>query len=279
MKMPNETKPYHTLPFAVSRQLVADAGRLARRRSLIHGLVEFDVTHPRALIHQHKAKTGETLSFTGFLVSCLAKAIEAHPMTHAHLSWRNQLVVYDDVDVVTLIEPEAGAQAFPHIIRAANRKTFRQIHDEIRAIQTRPAKSDQQSGRLARWGPYVPTFIRMLFYRVLMMNPHWLKKYAGTVIVTAVGMFAHGTGWGLGYAPFHTLSITVGSIAERPVLAQDQIGLHEYLCLTITFDHLVVDGAPAARFAEAFKKLVESGYGLDSETIPVPPQPLTTAWP
>lgn len=36
----------------------------------------------------------------------------------------------------------------------------------------------------------------------------------------------------------------------------------DQLCLTISFDHNVVDGAPAARFTERLKGLVESGYGL-----------------
>ena len=31
---------------------------------------------------------------------------------------------------------------------------------------------------------------------------------------------------------------------------------------TATFDHDIVDGAPAARFAQALKELIENGYGL-----------------
>ncbi len=260
-----DERDYHFLPSPAARQIVADAGWLARRRSLIHGLLEFDVTQARDFIHQHKARTGETLSFTAFLVECLAKAVEANPLVHAHRNWRKQLIAFDDVDVVTLVEPEPGAYAFPHIVRAANRKSFREIHDEIRAMQAEPAKSVQKAGRLARWGPSMPGFIRMLFYRALLMNPHWLKKYAGTVVVTAVGMFGRGGGWGFGFAPFHTLMLTVGGIAEKPALVDGQLVQHEYLCLTLSLDHLVIDGAPAARFARCFKELVESRYGLCSE--------------
>lgn len=149
-EMAHDNNGYHVLPFPASRQIVIDAGRLGSRRNFVHGLLEFDVTQAREHIREHKAKTGESLSFTAFLVGCPAQAIAAHPLLHAHRNWHSQLILFDDVDVVTLIEPEAGAFAFPHIIRAANRKPFREIHDEIRVMQAEPAKSDQKAGRLAR---------------------------------------------------------------------------------------------------------------------------------
>jgi pyruvate/2-oxoglutarate dehydrogenase complex dihydrolipoamide acyltransferase (E2) component len=259
-----ENKDYHILPFPAQRQLAVDAGRLHRRRNLIHGLLEFDVTNAREFIRQHKSRTGEALSFTAFLVGCLAQAVAAHPRLHAHRNWRNQLIVFDDVDIVILIEPEPDASPFPHIVRAANRKSFHEIHNEIRAIQAEPAKSNQKAGQLARWGPRLPSFVRTLFYRVMLLNPHWLKKVGGTVVVTAVGMFAGGGGWGFGFTPFHTLALTVGGIAEKPVARNGHILLHEFLCVTMSIDHDVVDGAPAARFGQCFRELVESGYGLCS---------------
>jgi hypothetical protein len=33
--------------------------------------------------------------------------------------------------------------------------------------------------------------------------------------------------------------------------------------MTLCFDHDIIDGAPAARFASRFKELIECGYGLD----------------
>jgi len=34
----------------------------------------------------------------------------------------------------------------------------------------------------------------------------------------------------------------------------------------MSFDHSIVDGAPAARFTGRLKGLIESGYGLDDST-------------
>ena len=97
------------------------------------------------------------------------------------------------------------------------------------------------------------------------MHPPWLKQVAGTVIVTSVGMFVKGGGWGFGFLPVHTLGLTIGGIAEKPALVNGELVVREYLCLTISLDHDIVDGAPAARFAQCFKELVESGYGLCDE--------------
>ncbi|HTP08136.1 MAG TPA: 2-oxo acid dehydrogenase subunit E2, partial [Anaerolineae bacterium] len=153
--------------------------------------------------------------------------------------------------------------AIPHVIRAANRKSFREIHDEIRAVQTRPARSEQRSSPLMRMAPYLPSVFRKMFYWWLFKNPVRLKRYSGTCTVTSVGMFGRGSGWGLTFLPMHTLGLTVGGIAEKPGVINGRIEIREYLDLTITFDHDVVDGAPAARFAQRLKELLESSYGLE----------------
>ena len=41
--------------------------------------------------------------------------------------------------------------------------------------------------------------------------------------------------------------------------------------LTVSFDHNVIDGAPAARFTQRLKELIESGYGLEDFIVePMP---------
>jgi pyruvate/2-oxoglutarate dehydrogenase complex dihydrolipoamide acyltransferase (E2) component len=82
------------------------------------------------------------------------------------------------------------------------------------------------------------------------------KKYGGTV-----GMFGRGLGWAI---PFndHTLDITLGGIAAKPSVMDGQLATREYLCMTLSFDHTIIDGAPAARFTQRLKDLIESGYGL-----------------
>jgi hypothetical protein len=83
----------HTsLQYPRNRLLMVDGGRMGRQKHTVHGLVEFDVTQARQAIRQHKVQTGETLSFTAFVVACLGKAIDMNKHMHAYRNWRNQMV-------------------------------------------------------------------------------------------------------------------------------------------------------------------------------------------
>ena len=49
---------------------------LTARPHAMYGLLEVDVTHARRVMAEQKARTGEALSFTGFLAFCMARAID-----------------------------------------------------------------------------------------------------------------------------------------------------------------------------------------------------------
>ena len=221
-----------------------------------------DVTHVRQSIREHKDKTGETLSFTAFVMSCLGKAVDANKHMQAYRTWREKLVLFEDVDVNTMFEVEVNGRKIirPHIIRGANRKSFREIHDEIRAFQ-----QEHEGGREAGfidWFVLLPAFIRRFFLGFMFKSPRMLKEMNGTVSLTAVGMFGNGAGWGIPVSN-HTLQVTLGGIAEKPALVNGQLENREYLCVTISFDHDIVDGAPAARFTQQLKEFIEGGYDPD----------------
>jgi len=74
-------------------------------------------------------------------------------------------------------------------------------------------------------------------------------------------MFGKGSGWGIPIAG-HTLMLTLGGVASKPGVVQGQIAIREYLSLTLSFDHDIIDGAPEARFTQRLKDLIESGFGL-----------------
>ena len=249
------------LPYPRSRQLMADGGRMGLRKHTVHGLTEFDVTRIREAMRQHKNQTGETLSFSAFILACLGKAIDSDKHMHAYRNWRNQLVIFADVDVNMLFEVEvAGKKSIrPHIIRAVNKKDFRALHDEIRAFQNQHASS--QESKFIDWFVRLPGFLRRLFLWALFKNPNLLKDYYGTVLVSSIGMFGKGNGWGIP-VPNHSLQLTLGGIGEKPGGVNHRVEVREYLSVTISFDHDVIDGAPAARFVDRLKNLIESGYGL-----------------
>jgi pyruvate/2-oxoglutarate dehydrogenase complex dihydrolipoamide acyltransferase (E2) component len=68
-------------------------------------------------------------------------------------------------------------------------------------------------------------------------------------------------GWGLTFLPMHTLGITLGGIHRKPVVVggenNDEIAVRDVLCITVAFDHDLVDGAPGARFASNLIDAIE----------------------
>jgi pyruvate/2-oxoglutarate dehydrogenase complex dihydrolipoamide acyltransferase (E2) component len=134
---------FQEVPYPKYWRFAAAADRSVCRTPMIHGLLEVDVTMPRAILREHKSMTGETLSFTAFLIVCLAKAVDRCKAVQAIRWGGKHLVLFEDVDVCTRIERDVAGQKYvvPYIIRAANHKTFRQSHDEIRAAQRADAQS------------------------------------------------------------------------------------------------------------------------------------------
>jgi pyruvate/2-oxoglutarate dehydrogenase complex dihydrolipoamide acyltransferase (E2) component len=79
--------------------------------------------------------------------------------------------------------------------------------------------------------------------------------------MSAIGMFGPGGGWGIPIAP-PTLMITVGGIATKPRYVDGRLQPREMLDVTISVDHDLVDGAPAACSPTA--DLVQCADGLRS---------------
>lgn len=255
------------VPYPTIRQWTAAAYRSVRSKPMIHGLFEADVTTPRSYLREHEAKTGETLSFTAFLTTCLAKAVDEHKAMQAVRKGRKHLVIFDDVDVWIPIEHDATGhkQPLPHIVRAANRKPFRAIHDEIRAAKLADVEHAVKGPRFlpaALFGPSI-----WLFWRIARANPSYLKKSGGTIGLTSVGMFGKGAGWGVPPPSPTPLLLTVGGILEKQIVVGGRVTTREFLSLTISVDHDIVDGAPAARFTRRLKELIESGYGLVDSAV------------
>lgn len=253
---------FEVRPFPRSRHDIVDALEVGVRRHMVHAILEFDVTDALEIIRAQAAGSPGRLSFTAFIVASLARAIDEDKRLHAYRDWRNRLVLFDDVDVVTLIESEVDGVAIPHVIRAANRRSPREIHDEIHRVKSRPSASTQRSGALMRLSRFTPGVLRRMFFRALRLDPKSLKRTAGTTLVTSVGMFGLGRGWAVGIVPLHTLGLTVGSITRNPGLIDGRVEPRDTLALTASIDHDLIDGAPAARFVKRFREIVEGAEVL-----------------
>ena len=50
----------------------------------------------------------------------------------------------------------------------------------------------------------------------------------------------------------------VGRIRRRPVVRGDEVVARDQITLSLTFDHRIVDGAPAARFLQSLSQAIEN---------------------
>ena len=237
---------FETRPFLKIRHAYGDLLAAARSKDIIHGLIEVDVTDARRVI-DHRRESGEDISFTAYLLYVIGRAVDEDRSLHAYRR-RNRLVVFDEVDANTQIEAAVDGQPVVKsiIVRAINRKTVAALTAEIRAEQDPTPLSD----RRYRWGlAYLslPRPVRRLFWRILLRRPDLFKLLGGTIAVSSVGMFGPAGGWGIPVSPA-TLSITIGGLATKPRYVDGSLQARELLDLTISVDHAIVDGAPAARF-------------------------------
>jgi pyruvate/2-oxoglutarate dehydrogenase complex dihydrolipoamide acyltransferase (E2) component len=254
----------HVVDLTPGRRAWLNALDLGGPAHRMYGLVEVDVTVARERIAAEKERTGVTLSFTGFLIGCLARAVSEHKQVQAYRKGRRQLVIFDDVDVGMLIEHREGLMA--HVVRRADHLTCREIHEEIRAVQASDAPPARGMPPWLRrtlslpW-PLAP-LVRAGLRAMGRNDPSTFTEMSGTTFISAVGMFGKGhSGWAISPTP-HSLSVFVGGVARKPTVIGDQIVPRDLLDLTLLFDHDVVDGAPAARFTARLIELIEAGHGL-----------------
>lgn len=257
--------------FPSSRQATFDVGYIGLRKHHMKALIELDVTEARELIRQYRRQNKGELSFTAWMLKCIAQAISENKTVHAVRKGKNRLVIFNDIDISIVIEKELRGEKIPLplVIRKVNEKTLKDIHEEIKSAKDQVV-ADEQDYLLGenkfKWAMkfYVslPQFLRLFIWkRFILRNPLLMKKMSGTVVVTSLGMMGNVRGWAI---PVSLLPIcfAMGSIVKKPGVVKKQIAIREYLYMTILIDHDVVDGAPAARFVSRLTELVENGYGL-----------------
>lgn len=227
--------------------------------SPIHGLIEVDVTRAVRILEK------SDISFAGFVVATVARAVALHPEVHAYRDWLGRIVVHRYVDATTLIEVGTDEGSFPlaHLIRDADRRGVAAISDEIRSVQQNPWGT-VEGRRLERFAPLAGRLpgLAWIVYQVMSRSTR-MRAIAGTVAVSSVGMFGAGSGHGIGFPTVLSLSVLVGGRTRKPVVQDEGVTVGDVLDLTVTFDHNTVDGAPAARFVAELRRLLTTAEVLD----------------
>ncbi|KQY21215.1 hypothetical protein ASD16_17990 [Cellulomonas sp. Root485] len=220
----------------------------------MHALLELDVTTPTALI----AASDPHVSWTAFVIASVARAVAMHPEVNARKAG-NAIVSFDRVDIGATVERNwQGRTVLDAVLVAdADQQSCSAISQTLQRAKYGPGEQQRPSGltgALIR----LPGPLRRTAIRVAATRPAIAATFGPAVGVTSIGMFAGGWGWAIPLAPL-TVIATVGRIADRAVVRDGMVVVRPMLPLTLSFDHAVIDGAPAARFTRTLSTLIETG--------------------
>jgi pyruvate dehydrogenase E2 component (dihydrolipoamide acetyltransferase) len=170
------------------------------------------------------------ISYSDLLVKIVATALRSYPAINATLVG-NQIRLLSDINVGVAVDSESGLLV--PVIRGADRKSILEIARDSRDLIGR-----------ARSGASLPDDL-----------------CGGTFTITNLGTFGIDA-----FTPIINLPecaiLGVGRIREKPVAREGAVVIRSMVWLSLTFDHRLVDGAPAARFLEYVAGLAERPCAL-----------------
>jgi pyruvate dehydrogenase E2 component (dihydrolipoamide acetyltransferase) len=235
--LPAETRTAETVPVSGVRRIIAErmaASHTATARVTL--VTEADVTALVETREQLKASVTEEWGFapgySDLLGLVVARALREFPYMNARLDSSGESIEqFKYVNLGMAVDTERGLLV--PVIRDADTKGLRALGAEFRTLVER-----------ARSGQSLPDDLS-----------------GGTFTITNLGMYDIDA-----FTPIINLPeaaiLGVGRIQPKPVVRGDEIVARDMWTLSLTFDHRLVDGAPAARFLQRIKMLVENPYLL-----------------
>jgi pyruvate dehydrogenase E2 component (dihydrolipoamide acetyltransferase) len=218
-------------PLAGLRAIVAE--RLSsswQERPHVSLTTEADATNLISARQQAMAETGAKVSYDALLVALVARALYEHPHVNVRLTERG-IEHLSQVNVGVAVDTERGLVV--PVVRNAAVKSLPQIQQTLGELVER-----------ALAGRSLPDDLT-----------------GGTFTITNLGMFEIDA-----FSPIinppESAILGVGRIVAKPVAVERQVVVRDMVTLSLSFDHRLVDGAPAARFLQRLKKLVERPFAL-----------------
>jgi pyruvate dehydrogenase E2 component (dihydrolipoamide acetyltransferase) len=187
-----------------------------------------DATNLVNLRGQFKAVAGEgpVPSYTDFLVKLAAVALQKHPLLAAR--WTDDgLVRAARIDIGVAVDTDAGLLV--PVIRDVRTLGLSAVAAQMRTLIDR-----------ARAGTLPAAEMRGGCFTITNLGRFGIDAF--TPIIN----------------PPECAVLGVGRIERRPVMNGDAVVGREVVVLSLTFDHRIVDGAPAARFLQTLAQCVEN---------------------
>jgi pyruvate dehydrogenase E2 component (dihydrolipoamide acetyltransferase) len=223
------------IPLKGVRGIIAERmGTSVHTTARVTLMMEVDATELVVFRERIKTKVANTWSFVpgynDILALIVAKALKKFPYMNARLA-PDAIELMGHVNIGMAVDTERGLLV--PVIRDVDQKSMQQFGSEFRQLVER-----------ARNGRSLPDDLS-----------------GGTFTITNLGMYDVDA-----FTPVINLPecaiLGIGRIAPKPVARDNAVVIRQMWTLSLVFDHRLVDGAPAARFLQYIKELIEEPYLL-----------------
>lgn len=234
----------------------------------MHALIELDITDIRQKLRLQR-KAGQNVTFFGFILFSIAKTIDENKELN-HIRRGKKLYNFDEIDIDIPIELELNGILTPrkYIVKNAAKKTSFEISQEIEQAKKNwkeegnAGNEDKWAQRWIKFSTICPKWLFKLIAKQFSKNPFMLKNGFGTTYVSSIGGFSDVSGFIIPFfaGQYRPLAFAIGNTTKKPGIVGSEIKIREYLSMTVTINHDLVDGAPAARFIKRLKQRIEGNF-------------------
>lgn len=172
------------------------------------------------------------VSYTAIIVGAVAKALTENPTINSTFEGE-RIKVFEDVNIGVAVASEQGLVV--PVIHNADKKTLKEIDFAIKDLTAKA-----RGGKLKRE-----------------------ELSGGTFTVSNLGMYEVEFFTPI-INPPEAAILGVGKIVEKPVVVDGKIEAKPFITLSLSYDHRIVDGAPAAVFLQKVKRYIESPDSLEA---------------
>jgi len=226
-----EGRPGETVQAGKMRRAIADnMGRSARTVARVVHFAEVDMT--RAVNYREENKesfkkdVGAGLSYNVILVKATALAMREDPALNCSFEG-DAIRKHGDVNIGLAVALDEGLITVS--IKNADKKDLPAIAKDADALIEK-----------ARTGKYQVDDVTGSSITVSTLGAYDIDCFTPIINLPEAAI------------------IGVGSIVKKPIVRDDMIGIAPIMKLSLSFDHRLVDGAPAAKFLQLLKKKLEA---------------------
>lgn len=219
-------------PLSALRSIIASRlGQSWQERPQVTLTTEADATlfvKARQQINKELEGRNIKVSINSLLVKIVAQSLVDFPYMNVSLIPEG-LYQHPQINIGFAVDTPAGLMV--PVVQAADKKSYLQIQTDVDDLVMRTLDEKNHSNDLT----------------------------GGTFTITNLGQFEIDAFTPI-INPPECAILGVGRLLEKPVVVAGQISVRTMVALSLSFDHRLVDGAPAARFLQRIKQYIEQPF-------------------